>query len=95
MKLINQNRFQAVISKIGKLTEDNKNDVLNDFNNNYYCIFEDDIIFIDNFKEKLEIPAYQRKDVRLNETLPSSESDYRVYPPGAVRLLHHSLSCRP
>ena len=28
--------------------------LLNDFNNNYYCIFEDDIIFIDNFKEKLE-----------------------------------------
>jgi GR25 family glycosyltransferase involved in LPS biosynthesis/glycosyltransferase involved in cell wall biosynthesis len=28
--------------------------LLNDNNNNYYCIFEDDIIFVDNFKEKLE-----------------------------------------
>ena len=32
--------------------------LLNDFNNNYYCIFEDDIIFIDNFKEKLEKVLY-------------------------------------
>ena len=28
--------------------------LLNDDNNNYYCIFEDDITFVDNFKEKLE-----------------------------------------
>jgi len=36
---------------------------------------------IDNsdFKEKLEIPAYQRKDVRLNETLPSSENNISRY----------------
>ena len=36
---------------------------------------------IDNndFKEKLEIPAYQRKDVRLNDTLPSSESNVSRY----------------
>jgi cell division protein FtsZ len=36
---------------------------------------------IDNsdFKEKLEIPAYQRKDVRLNDTLPSSESNISRY----------------
>lgn len=30
-KLINQNRFQAVISKIGKLTDDNANSVLNEY----------------------------------------------------------------
>ncbi len=29
----------------------------------------------DDFKEKLEVPAYQRKQVRLNDTLPSSESN--------------------
>lgn len=36
---------------------------------------------IDNsdFKEKLEIPAYQRKDVRLNETLPSAENNISRY----------------
>lgn len=33
----------------------------------------------DDFKEKLEIPAYQRKQVRLNETLPSSESNVSRY----------------
>ena len=33
----------------------------------------------DDFKEKLEIPAYQRKQVRLNDTLPSSESDVSRY----------------
>ena len=32
-----------------------------------------------DFKEKLEIPAYQRKDIRLNETLPSSESNVSRY----------------
>lgn len=31
LKLINQNRFQAVISKIGKLTDDNINSVLNEY----------------------------------------------------------------
>jgi hypothetical protein len=31
LKLINQNRFQAVISKIGKLTDDNINTVLNEY----------------------------------------------------------------
>lgn len=33
----------------------------------------------DDFKEKLEIPAYQRKQVRLNDTLPSSESNVSRY----------------
>ena len=33
----------------------------------------------DDFKEKLEVPAYQRKQVRLNETLPSSESNISRY----------------
>ncbi len=32
-----------------------------------------------DFKEKLEIPAYQRKQVRLNDTLPSSESNVSRY----------------
>ncbi len=32
-----------------------------------------------DFKEKLEIPAYQRKDVRLNDTLPSAESNVSRY----------------
>ena len=31
LKLINQNRYQAVISKIGKLTKDNKNIVLDEY----------------------------------------------------------------
>jgi GR25 family glycosyltransferase involved in LPS biosynthesis len=30
------------------------NNLINDINNNFYCIFEDDITFVDNFKEKLE-----------------------------------------
>jgi GR25 family glycosyltransferase involved in LPS biosynthesis/glycosyltransferase involved in cell wall biosynthesis len=30
------------------------NKLVHDKDNNYYCIFEDDIIFVDNFKEKLE-----------------------------------------
>ena len=29
--LVNQNRFQAVISKIGKLTKENKDEILDDF----------------------------------------------------------------
>ena len=33
----------------------------------------------DDFKEKLEIPAYQRKQVRLNEAPPSSESNVSRY----------------
>ncbi len=33
----------------------------------------------DDFKEKLEVPAYQRKQVRLNDTLPSSESNVSRY----------------
>lgn len=33
----------------------------------------------DDFKEKLEIPAYQRKQVRLNDTIPSSESNVSRY----------------
>ena len=33
----------------------------------------------DDFKEKLEIPAYQRKQVRLNDTMPSSESNVSRY----------------
>ena len=33
----------------------------------------------DDFKEKLEIPAYQRKQVRLNDALPSSESNVSRY----------------
>ena len=50
LKLINQNRYQAVISKIGKLTKDNKNivldeyieDVWNDFYQNYANIVIND-----------------------------------------------------
>jgi cell division protein FtsZ len=33
----------------------------------------------DDFKEKLEVPAYQRKQVRLSENMPSSESNVSRY----------------
>ena len=72
LKLVNQNRFQAVISKIGKLTDENKEnilnefieDVLNDFYENYSHIILNDV-------DKANLYLKKISESLINENLKS------------------------